>query len=216
MADSKPTRYADHEDRFREHFRNNYKRGESHVYGDYEAGYRSGFRYGTSDEHAGRSFDKMEPEMRRRYEREHGDARPWSEVKGAARHAFEHGRTRRSESGATFSGSGETASGGPGSAMREGGFEMHREAYRQHHRATYGESDRDFSAHEPAYRHGHRYGASGEHEGRSFDDLEPEMQRSYEEKHGTGAWAKVKDAVRHAFGNARSERSSSERRSKDT
>lgn len=211
MADSTTARYTDHEDHFRKHFRNTYKSGESHTYGDYEAGYRTGFRYGTSREHASRDFEAVEPEMRRRYEREHGDARPWREVKGAARHAFERGRSRSASdtssstgSSVTASGSRETASGGPGSAMREGGFAMHRETYRQHHRETYGEGERDFSAHEPAYRHGHRYGASSEHAGRSFDELEPEMQRTYEEQHGTGAWAKVKDAVRHAFGRARS------------
>lgn len=218
MADKKKVRYADHEEHFRDHFRKNYKDGESHAYGDYESGYRTGFRHGTSSEHAGRSFGDLEPEMRRRHEKEHGEG-SWRKVKGAARHAFERGRSHhgsphtegstrsKSHSGDSLasSGSSQTASGGPGSAMREGGgFDAHREDYRRHHRETYGDEGDDFSTHEAAYRHGHRYGSAEEHRGRSYEDLEPEMRESYEQEHGRGAWSKVKGAVRHAFSRSRS------------
>ena len=218
MANSKALRYADYEKHFRTHYRDTYG-SHTYEYSHYEPAYRSGFRYGTSDEYAGRSFTDLEPDMRRSYEKKHGEG-TWADVKEAARHAFQRGRSHRTGTGKTTrsqgthtqddvqpkspSGSGETASGGPGSAMREGGFDTHREAYRRHHKETYGEGERDFRDRIPAYRHGHRFGTSSEHKDRKFGDLEPKMRRSYEKEHGKGTWAKVKDAVRHAFKRSRS------------
>ena len=231
MANPQNTGYAEHEDHFRSHFRDSYE-GKGRTYGDFEPAYRSGFRYGTSGDYDSRSFGDLEPEMRRSYEKKHGEG-TWGRVKDAARHAFQRGRSHRSGTAASSrstsktgtrttgthtsddvrpkspSGSSETASGGPDSVMREGGFDVHREAFRSHHKSTYGDSGRDFGHHEPAYRLGHRYGTSGEHRGRSFGDLEPEMRRSYEKKHGQGTWGRVKDAARHAFRHSRSRSSHS-------
>ena len=125
MADTRDARYADHEDYFRSHYRDTYGTGDRE-YSTYEPAYRSGFRYGTAHEHTGRSFDDLEPKMRRRHEEKHGEG-TWGSVKGAARHAFDHGRGLRREQPGTDkagtkspSGSSETASGDPGSLMREG------------------------------------------------------------------------------------------------
>lgn len=74
-------------------------------------------------------------------------------------------------------------------------------AFREHYRTTYGEDD--FSTYESAYRLGHRYGAREEHRNRTYEDLRPEMRRSYEERHGEGTFARVEDAVRHAFNRTR-------------
>lgn len=138
MADTKDVRYSDHEEHFRSHHRDTFG-SEGGAYGDYEPAYRSGFRHGTASDYEGRSFGDLEPEMRQRHEKKHGKG-TWQKVKDAARHAFQRGRSHRSSSHRTSggttsrtrekgsqekagtkgtSGSSQTASGDPGSAMRQ-------------------------------------------------------------------------------------------------
>lgn len=131
MADPTPAHYSDHEEHFRTHYRDTYGEGESRVYGDYEPAYRSGFRYGTAPEHKGRAFGDLEPDMRRRYETEHGEG-SWRNVRSAAQHAFRRGRRalEREQPGEEKagtsgpSGSDHSVSGDPGSIMREGDSEV--------------------------------------------------------------------------------------------
>lgn len=83
--------------------------------------------------------------------------------------------------------------------------------YREHYQSAYG--DGDYGDYESAYRHGHAYGSDSDYGDRSYNEVEPEMRRSYEERHGKGTWDKVKDAVKHSFTSSSSSRSSSSRRS---
>ena len=85
-------------------------------------------------------------------------------------------------------------------------FEDAGDTYREHHRSTYGEGD--YATYEPAYRYGHRFASDKRYAGRQYSEVEPEMRRGYEERHGKGTWEKVKDAARHAFTSSRSRRRS--------
>ena len=80
-------------------------------------------------------------------------------------------------------------------------FAEYNDDFRTHHRSTYDEGD--YATYEPAYRYGYRYGTSEEYRGREYSDLEPEMRRDYEERHGEGTWEKTEGAVRHAFDRGR-------------
>jgi hypothetical protein len=63
----------------------------------------------------------------------------------------------------------------------------------------YYESDYTYDDYEPAYRTG--FEGYRTHYGRTYDDVEPELQRDYERNHGGGrlAWEKAKHATRDAW-----------------
>lgn len=74
--------------------------------------------------------------------------------------------------------------------------------WRENHRSQpYVESDRTYEDYEPAYRTGYEgysnYGAQG----RSYDEVEPELQRHYEQNYGSGrlTWEKARQASRAAW-----------------
>ena len=79
----------------------------------------------------------------------------------------------------------------------------HEDAYRRHYTNTFADSGESYDYYKPAYRWGHTYGTNPDYSDRDYAALEPEMRRGYEEKHGTGTWERVKDAVRHAFDHSR-------------
>lgn len=83
------------------------------------------------------------------------------------------------------------------------GYSNFESDFRQHHKSNFASSDGDYSDYEPAYRFGHAFGASDQYRGREYNDIEPDMQRSYERKHGEGTFSKFKDAARHGFDSAR-------------
>lgn len=109
--------FSDYDETFRTHHKKTYDEDD---YATYEPAYRHGYEYGTGERYADRDYDALEPEMRKSYEQRHGEG-TWANVKDAVRHGFTSSRTHHDEkagvSGAT--GSGRTASGDPGSAMRE-------------------------------------------------------------------------------------------------
>lgn len=93
----------------------------------------------------------------------------------------------------------------PGSAS---GFAEHEPTFREHHRSSFGDTGDDYSQYHPAYRLGYEYGSKDDHQQQSWDQVEPDMRRRYEETRGQGGWQKVRDAARHAFQQARSGSSS--------
>lgn len=79
----------------------------------------------------------------------------------------------------------------------------HEEAFRTHYRDTYGESRANYAAYEPAYRHGFRHALRDEYREKPYDEVEPEMRRSYEKQHGEATYADVREAARRAYRRAR-------------
>lgn len=69
----------------------------------------------------------------------------------------------------------------------------------QYTREPYYASDSSFDDYAPAYRT--RYEGRGKFEGRSFDDVEPELERSYESNRGNSrlSWSQAKSASRAAW-----------------
>lgn len=99
--------FTDYSDTFRSHHETNYSDND---YSVYEPAYRMGFDYAMKDEYASRNYGSVEPDLRRDYEKKHGEG-TWDKAKDAARHAFEkarnlghhghHGGTDRTTTGTT-------------------------------------------------------------------------------------------------------------------
>lgn len=89
-GDGAPASYEGYRDSFREHYGTTYGTTDR-SYDYYEPAYRWGYTYGTSGDYRGRNYAELEPEMRRRYEEEHGRG-TWERVKDAVEHAFHRAR----------------------------------------------------------------------------------------------------------------------------
>lgn len=83
------------------------------------------------------------------------------------------------------------------------GFREHADEFRTHYESAYGDTDSGYEAYEPAYRFGYAYGSHEDFAGRSYADVEPDLRRDYERKHGQGMFERVTDAVRHAYNRVR-------------
>ena len=96
----------------------------------------------------------------------------------------------------------ERAPGETGTAATARGFDAYSEAFREHHRETYGNTE--YGVYEPAYRFGHRFGTHDDYQSRSWDEVQPELRQKYEAQHGEGTFEDVKEAVRFGFHRPRS------------
>lgn len=86
--------FARTEPSFRAHYRETY--GDSdREYGDYHGAYRMGYDYGIDERYKGREWDAVEGDLRKDYERRHGE-RTWDRGKEAARYAFTQARSATS------------------------------------------------------------------------------------------------------------------------
>ncbi len=121
---SAPRTFADFNKNFRAHYRDTYATGAGADYSSYEPAYRHGYRYGNDEEYAGRSYADLEPEMRTAYDEDRGRG-TYEQHSDAVRHAFDRSRSHTDEDVSVEgpAGSSETASGDPGSVMREGGLD---------------------------------------------------------------------------------------------
>lgn len=85
----------------------------------------------------------------------------------------------------------EEVEGGRGTS---GGYADYDRDFRSHFQTAYGNTGRDYSEYEPAYRYGAE--SRGRYAGRNYADVERDLRSDYEGRYGQGAWENVKDAVR--------------------
>ena len=88
------TGFDEYEPAFREHYETTGGKKEQE-YSHYHPAYRVGYDFGMLDDYRGKSWDEAESDIRRHYEETYGEG-TWDEVKGAARHAFEHAQKKSS------------------------------------------------------------------------------------------------------------------------
>ena len=84
------TGFARYEPAYREHYETTYTE-EEREYSHFHPAYRVGYDFGMLDDYRDKTWNEAEPDVRRHYEETYGEG-TWNEVKGAARHAFEHAR----------------------------------------------------------------------------------------------------------------------------
>ena len=78
--------------------------------------------------------------------------------------------------------------------------------YREHYTTTYGDSGGEYTVYEPAYRYGHESALDERYKGRTYEDAEADLRRSYTERYPNSRYDEVKDAVRHSYERARTGR----------
>lgn len=82
------------------------------------------------------------------------------------------------------------------------------EAYwrEQFRRRPYAREGRDYERYAPAYRYGWEAAISPSFSGRSFEDIEPELERGWaaSRERGRPQWREIREASRDAFNRARS------------
>ncbi len=151
----------------------------------YQLGY-SGYGYYRNTD---RTFDQVEPELRRYHEQHNGGAGlAWEKAKFAAQDAW-----NRAASSVT-SGDRPATHGYNDNDYWRSNFSS---------RPYYQQGDR-YEAYEPAYRLGYDGYSQYQGTGRTFDQVEPELHRDYERRHGGAglAWEKAKFAVQDAWNRA--------------
>ncbi|WP_168210880.1 YsnF/AvaK domain-containing protein [Persicimonas caeni] len=85
--------YGHFESDFKQHHKSQFG-STGKDYSHYEPAYRFGHAFGVSQRYKGREYNDLEPDMKRAYEREHGEG-TFSNHRDAARYGFETARRRQ-------------------------------------------------------------------------------------------------------------------------
>lgn len=75
-------------------------------------------------------------------------------------------------------------------------------SFHRHHEANHEPSGYPYEMYEPAYQYGYQLATEQRYGGRNWDEIEPEAQRTWEANR-RGEWSQFRDAVRHAWNEAR-------------
>jgi uncharacterized protein (TIGR02271 family) len=76
--------------------------------------------------------------------------------------------------------------------------------YRQRWQQRYASSGGRWEDYEPAYRYGYEQRSRPEYRGRTWTDVEPELQRDWTRRNPTTPWARASESVRETWQNATS------------
>ena len=75
-------------------------------------------------------------------------------------------------------------------------------SYRQRWQQQYGAGGNRWEDAEPGYRYGHAMRSRPEYRGRSWSEVEPELQRDWIQRNPTSPWDRTKESVRQSWENA--------------
>ncbi|NJO40224.1 MAG: glycine zipper family protein [Cyanobacteria bacterium CRU_2_1] len=164
------------------YWRNNYlSRPYVHtgrVYEDYQPAYRTGYEGYTRYQGQGKTYDELEPELKRDYETQYPRANmQWDDAKYATRDAW-----NRAGNNALF--------------FNEDHY------WRQNYTSQpYYDPGLTYEDYQPAYRTGYENYIRYRDTGRTYDEIEPELRQDYEQQYGSSGlgWEKAKYAVRAAW-----------------
>jgi hypothetical protein len=71
--------------------------------------------------------------------------------------------------------------------------------FRQHYTSTYGTSGEGYDTYRPGYTYGYEMASDPRYQGRSFDDIEPELRNEYSRRYPNSTWERMKDSVRYGW-----------------
>lgn len=71
--------------------------------------------------------------------------------------------------------------------------------YRQHFQSSYASQGGRYEDYTPAYRYGYGLASDARYQNRSWQDIEPDVQRDWETRYPDSAWERFKLAVRHGW-----------------
>lgn len=163
---------------WREHYTSRPYVKQGRTYEDYESAYRLGYEGYVRHRKSGRTYKEIEAELRRGYESKYQDAGlTWEEAKYATRDAWD----RADRNTLTY---------------REAHY------WRNHYtEQPYYSSDLTYEDYQPAFRVGYEGYTRYHSTGRTFDEVELELQRDYERDTDRAglAWETAKLAARDAW-----------------
>ena len=104
---------------------------------------------------------------------------------------------------------GEVALGGAeaattGGTSSTGSWEQAMPGYRQRWQQRVGSSGGRWEDDEPGYRYGHELRGRAEYRGRSWTEIEPQLERDWAQRNPATPWARVREGVRDTWENATS------------
>jgi uncharacterized protein (TIGR02271 family) len=104
---------------------------------------------------------------------------------------------------------GEVALGGAeaattGRTSSSGGWEQAMPGYRQRWQQRFGSRGGRWEDYEPGYRYGHELRSRPEYRGRSWTDIEPQLERDWTQRNPSTPWDRVREHVRDTWENATS------------
>jgi uncharacterized protein (TIGR02271 family) len=63
----------------------------------------------------------------------------------------------------------------------------------------YANTGASYDTYQPAYQYGYTMGSDPRYQGRTYDEVEPDLRSGYENHHPGGTWEKIKDSVRYGW-----------------
>jgi len=214
--------YESYAPTFRQHYSNMYGT-TGRDYSWYEPGYFYGYTLATDPRYRDYSdWNSLEAEARRDWETTGDTTRgAWEDFKDSVRHAWENvkdavrgddydtgnGRSWRDTNGSSYGRRDTIYSDTAYSDMARTGTSMGTAAgvnpdYRTHYDMTYADTGYGYDRYEPAYRFGHDLAMDEFYRDYTWMDVEPEVRRHWDESN-QGTWEEFKDAVRHAWNEAK-------------
>ena len=82
-------------------------------------------------------------------------------------------------------------------------YAAHADAFRTHHKTTYGTTGRAYDDYDPAYRYGFESAYGDTYRDRPYADVEGDLRTGYGERYDDSAWDDVKDAVQYGYRRAK-------------
>jgi uncharacterized protein (TIGR02271 family) len=96
------------------------------------------------------------------------------------------------------------AAGATGGMSSTGSWDQAMPTYRQRWQQRFGSSGGRWEDYEPGYRYGHELRSRPEYRGRSWTDIEPQLERDWTQRNPSTPWDRVRDNVRDTWENATS------------
>lgn len=71
--------------------------------------------------------------------------------------------------------------------------------FRNHWQSNYANAGGSYEDYAPAYGYGSHLGSSGRYAGRTWEEIEPEARRDWDERYPSNTWERFKDSVRYGW-----------------
>jgi len=99
---------------------------------------------------------------------------------------------------------GGAAAGTTGGMSSTGSWDQAMPTYRQRWQQRFGSSGGRWEDYEPGYRYGHELRSRPEYRGRSWTEIEPQLERDWTQRNPSTPWARARESVRDTWENATS------------
>ena len=92
---------------------------------------------------------------------------------------------------------GRSGAGTAGSGTQGGRFDD--SDFRTDFQSRYGRSGGSYETYQPAYQYGYEMASDPRYQGRSFEQVESDLQKDYARRYPNSIWERMKDAIRYGW-----------------